>query len=53
MKVENIQSTAWLVATILLISIILSSCGTSKQCHVKGHYVFKSIKKEQNQPRRN
>ena len=53
MKVENIQSTAWLVATILLISIILSSCGSSRGCHNKGVYVSKSIKKAQNQSRRN
>ena len=53
MKTENIQSTAWLIATILLISIIMSSCSSSRGCHTKGVYVSKSIKKAQSQSRRN
>ena len=54
MKTERnytIESMAWLIATVLLIAITLSSCGSSKTCHSNGHYVPKSIKKAQSKPR--
>jgi len=46
----SIESLAWLIATVLLIAITLSSCGSSRGCHTKGVYVSKSIKKAQNKP---
>lgn len=52
-KNHSIESIAWLVATVLMLSIVLASCASSKTCHAKGHYVPKSIKKAQSQPRRN
>jgi hypothetical protein len=36
---------------IIIIGITAASCGTSKQCHTKGYYVSKSIKKAQQKPR--
>jgi hypothetical protein len=45
-----IESTAWLVATVLLIAVMLSSCGSTHGCHSKGAYVPKSIKKAQAKP---
>ena len=47
----SIESLAWLIATVLLIAVALSSCGSSKQCHSNGHYVSKDIKKAQSKPR--
>jgi hypothetical protein len=45
-----IESTAWLVATVLMIAVMLSSCGSTHGCHSKGAYVPKSIKKAQAKP---
>ena len=36
MKTENIQSVAWLIATVLLLAVILSSCKTTVQCDAYG-----------------
>lgn len=36
MKVENIQSVAWLIATVLLLAITLSSCKTTAECDAYG-----------------
>jgi hypothetical protein len=47
----SLESAAWLVATILMLSIVLASCASSKTCHSNGHYVPKSIKKAQSKPR--
>lgn len=49
----SIESMAWLIATVLMLSIVLASCASSKTCHSNGHYVPKSIKKAQSKPRRN
>ena len=37
--------------TISIMVITATSCATSKQCHTKGYYVSKSIKKAQNGPK--
>jgi hypothetical protein len=37
--------------TIMIIAMVAVSCGTTKQCHTKGYYVPKSIKKAQQKPR--
>lgn len=37
--------------TIMIIAMVAVSCGTSKQCHTKGYYVSKSIKKAQHGPK--
>jgi hypothetical protein len=37
--------------TIMIIAMVAVSCGTTKQCHTKGYYVSKSIKKAQQKPR--
>ncbi len=36
---------------IIIIGITAVSCGTTKECHTKGYYVPKSIKKAQQKPR--
>ncbi len=52
MKYEN---KAWIIASIytvfiIVIALMLNSCGSSKSCHSKGVYVSKSIKKAQSKP---
>jgi len=37
--------------TIMIIAMVAVSCGTAKQCHTKGYYVSKSIKKAQQGPK--
>lgn len=49
-KYYQIESIAWLIASVLLISIMLSACSSSRKCHTKGVYVSKSIKKAQSKP---
>lgn len=53
MKTEN---KIWTLMTIYAVSIfaiviLLTSCGSAKTCHSKGHYVSNSIKKAQSKPR--
>ena len=36
MKTENIQSVAWLIATVLLLAVTLSSCKTTVECDAYG-----------------
>jgi hypothetical protein len=52
MKVENkfwaMMSIFAVVATV--ITLMLSSCASSKSCHTKGVYVSKSIKRAQAKP---
>jgi len=48
---HSIESIAWLIATVLLIAVTLSACGSSKECHSNGHYVSKDIKRAQSKPR--
>jgi hypothetical protein len=47
----SIESLAWLIASVLMLSIILASCASSKTCHSNGHYVSKDIKRAQSKPR--
>jgi predicted small secreted protein len=39
------------VASVVIASMLLTSCGTTHGCHSKGHYVSKDIKRAQNKPR--
>lgn len=53
MKTEN---KIWTLMTIYAVSIfaitiLLTSCGASKTCHSKGHYVSNDIKRAQAKPR--
>lgn len=50
------ENKVWAILTIYAVSIVtiavlLTSCGSAKQCHTKGYYVDKSIKKAQSKPR--
>lgn len=49
-KYYQIESVAWLIATVLLIAVIFSACSSSRSCHTKGVYVSKSIKRAQSKP---
>jgi len=53
MKVENkfwaMMSIFAVVLTI--VTLMLTSCASSKDCHTKGVYVDKSVKKAQSKPR--
>ena len=61
MKTINTMNTTtekkvWTILTIYAVSIftiaiLLTSCGSAKQCHTKGYYVDKSVKKAQSKPR--
>ncbi len=35
---------------VIIVFLFLTSCGTSKQCHTKGVYVSKDIKRAQAKP---
>jgi len=39
------------IASLLFVLANLTSCGASKQCHVKKYYVDKAIIKAQHKPR--
>lgn len=39
------------VLSVVITSLLLTSCGTSRGCHTKGVYVSKDIKKAQNKVR--
>jgi hypothetical protein len=49
-KYYQIESIAWLIATVLLIAVMFSACSSSRSCHTKGVYVSKSTKKAQSKP---
>ena len=48
---QILQNNMKKTITIMIIAMVAVSCGTSKQCHTKGYYVSKSIKKAQNGPK--
>lgn len=37
---------------VIVVVLFLTSCGTSRGCHTKGHYVSKEIKRAQAKPHR-
>jgi hypothetical protein len=45
------KNSNYLCIMILIIGIVgLTSCGSAKGCHSKGHYVSKDIKRAQSKP---
>lgn len=42
----------YLYTMVLIVAVLcLTSCGSAKTCHAKGHYVSKDIKRAQSKPR--
>lgn len=35
---------------VIVVVLFLTSCGSTKTCHAKGHYVSKDIKRAQSKP---
>ena len=53
MKSENKFWAMMSIFAVILtvVTLMLTSCASSKSCHIKGVYVSKSIKKAQSKPR--
>jgi hypothetical protein len=49
--IQNNMKNFITLITISTIVITATSCATSKECHTKGYYVSKSVKKVQQRPK--